>query len=130
MQLGYTIVYVPDVAASLGFFEAAFGLQRSFLHESGTYGELATGPTTLAFAAHELGDMNFPGGHVRADTSPQPLGVEIALVTADVPAAHARALAAGAKELSAPAQKPWGQLVSYVRAPDGTLIELCTPVGG
>ena len=42
MKLGYTIVYVPDVAASLVFFTAAFGLPRKFLHESGPYGELDT----------------------------------------------------------------------------------------
>ena len=130
MKLGYTIVYVPDVARSLSFFESAFGLARRFLHESGTYGELETGETTLAFAAHELGDMNFPGGHVRADESRQPLGVEIALVTDDVTAAHQAALRHGAGELAPPTQKPWGQTVSFVRAPDGTLIELCTPVGG
>lgn len=130
MKLGYTITYVPDVAASLAFFEQAFGLKRRFLHESGTYGELDTGETTLAFAAHELGDMNFAGGHVHADTSAQPLGFEIALVTDDVPAAHARAVAAGAREMAAPSHKPWGQVVSYVRCPDGILVELCTPVGG
>jgi catechol 2,3-dioxygenase-like lactoylglutathione lyase family enzyme len=129
MQLGYTITYVPDVAASLAFFEQAFGLKRRFLHESGTYGELDTGETTLAFAAHELGDMNFPGGHVHADRSAQPLGFEIALVTGDVPTAHARAVAAGAREMAAPSSKPWGQVVSYVRCPDGILVELCTPVG-
>jgi catechol 2,3-dioxygenase-like lactoylglutathione lyase family enzyme len=128
MKLGYTIVYVPDVAASLQFFERAFGLQRRFLHESGTYGELATGETTLSFAAHELGDANFPGGHVRADSSARPLGMEIALVTADVAQAHRHAVACGARELAAPTTKPWGQVVSYVRAPDGCLIELCTPV--
>lgn len=127
-KLGYTIVYVPDVAQSLSFFEAAFGLQRRFLHESGTYGELDTGETTLAFAAHALGAMNFPGGHVRASDSQQPLGVEIALVTDDVASVHRKALQEGATELSAPLIKPWGQTVSYVRAPDGTLIELCTPV--
>jgi catechol 2,3-dioxygenase-like lactoylglutathione lyase family enzyme len=130
MKLGYTILYVPDVAASLQFYEAAFGLKRRFLHESGTYGELDTGETTLAFAAHALGDGNFPGGHVHADASPQPLGMEIGLVTADVEAAHAGALAQGARELAAPATKPWGQKVSYVRAPDGCLVELCTPIGG
>lgn len=129
MKLGYTIIYVPDVAASLAFFESAFGLQRRFLHESGTYGELDTGETALAFAAHALGDMNFAGGHVHADTSAQPLGFEIALVTNDVPAAHVRAVAAGAREIAAPSQKPWGQVVSYVRCPDGILVELCTPVG-
>ena len=130
MKLGYTIVYVPDVAQSLAFFETAFGLKRRFLHESGSYGELDTGATTLAFAAHELGDMNFPGGHVRADRSPQPLGVEIALVTDNVADAHRRAIEAGAHELAPPVSKPWGQTVSYVRGPDGTLVELCTPAGG
>jgi lactoylglutathione lyase len=128
MKLGYTIIYVPSVASSLEFFEQAFGLERGFLHGSGDYGELKTGETTLAFASHALGALNLPGGHVRASDSSQPLGMEIALVTQDVGAAHQRALAQGAKELSAPSQKPWGQVVSYVRAPDGTLIELCTPV--
>jgi len=130
MQLGYTIVYVPDVAASLRFFREAFGLAERFLHESGMYGELDTGPTTLAFAAHAMGEANFPAGLVRADTSPQPLGMEIGLVTGDVAAAHARALAHGATELASPGAKPWGQTVSYLRAPDGTLVELCTAMAG
>ncbi|HEY4081075.1 MAG TPA: VOC family protein [Burkholderiaceae bacterium] len=130
MKLGYTIVYVPDVAQSLAFFEKAFGLERRFLHESGMYGELNTGETTLSFAAHAMGDMNFAGGHVHADSSPRPLGFEIALVTGTVPEAHAKAIAAGASEMAAPQQKPWGQIVSYVRCPDGTLVELCTPMAG
>ena len=130
MQFGYTIVYVPDVAASLAFFEQAFGFTRRFLHESGTYGELETGSTTLAFAAHALGDMNFPGGHVEAHHSQQPLGMELGFVTPDVATAHRTALAAGATELSAPQTKPWGQVVSYVRCPDGSLVELCSPMGG
>nr|WP_316638716.1 VOC family protein [uncultured Roseateles sp.] len=130
MKLGYTIIYVPSVADSMAFFTRAFGLEQRFLHESGSYGELNTGETTLSFAAHELGDMNFAGGHVRASDSPQPLGMEIALVTEDVAAAHARAIEHGATELTAPSAKPWGQVVSYVRAPDGTLVELCTPIAG
>jgi lactoylglutathione lyase len=128
MKLGYTIVYVPSVEASLQFFSKAFGIRKKFLHESGDYGELDTGETTLSFASHALGKMNFPLGHVHASESTQPLGMEIALVTSDVQAAHKSAIAHGASEVSAPSQKPWGQVVSYVRAPDGTLIELCTPV--
>jgi lactoylglutathione lyase len=128
MKLGYTIVYVPDVEASLDFCERAFGLRRRFLHESGTYGELDTGETALAFAAHALGDANFQGGHVAAHESEKPLGFEVALVTDDVGAAHRKAVAAGARELAAPVQKPWGQTVSYVRCPDGLLVEICTPV--
>jgi len=130
MKFGYTIVYVPDVAASLRFFEAAFGIATRFLHESGTYGELEPGATALAFAAHALGDDNFPGGHIEAHSSTKPLGFEVALVTPDVAAAHAKAIAAGATALAAPVTKPWGQVVSYVRCPDGVLVELCSPIGG
>lgn len=130
MKLGYTIIYVPNVAASLKFFESAFSLSRRFLHESGDYGELETGETTLAFASLELGRMNFPAGFVAASESSKPLGIEIALVTPSVDDAHARALASGAVELKEPETKPWGQVVSYVRCPDGTLVEICSPVGG
>ena len=79
MKLGYTIIYVPNVAAS---------------------------------------------------ESSKPLGIEIALVTPSVVEAHTKALAAGAAELKRPETKPWGQVVSYVRCPDGTLVEICSPVGG
>jgi catechol 2,3-dioxygenase-like lactoylglutathione lyase family enzyme len=128
MKFGYTIVYVGDVPASIAFFEKAFGLHRRFLHESGMYGELETGATALSFASHELGAAHFPEGYVRADASPVPLGMEVALVTSDVAAAHARAVDAGARELKAPQPMPWGQTVSYVLCPDGTLVELCTPM--
>lgn len=128
MKLGYVIVYVPDVATSLDFFTRTFGFERRFLHESGTYGELNTGETVLSFAAHALGDTNFPGGHVHASTSAKPLGMEVAIITEAVSDTHQQAIQNGATELAPPVQKPWGQIVSYVRAPDGVLIELCTPI--
>lgn len=129
MKLGYTIVFVPSAAESMAFFEKAFGLSRRFLHPSGGYGEMETGATALAFASHEFVSENLLlDGYVRASESPRPLGMEIGLVTDDVPTAHAAAIAAGASEIVAPAAKPWGQTVSYVRCPDGTLVELCTPI--
>ncbi len=128
MKLGYTIIYVPDVEATIMFFEKAFGLSRRFLSEQGDYGELETGETTLAFASHKLGETNFPQGYVRAHDSAKPLGMEIALVTKNVPKAHAEAVRFGALELAPPKEKPWGQVVSYVRCPDGTLVELCSPM--
>lgn len=128
MKFGYTIVYVPNVAQTLEFFEQAFGFSRKFLHESGAYGELDTGETALVFAAHEFAAMNFSLGYVAASESAKPLGMEVGFVTEDVPAAHARAIAAGATELSVPATSAWGQVVSYVRCPDGTLVELCSPI--
>ena len=38
------------------------------------------------------------------------------------------ALAAGATAVRAPAKKPWGQIVSYVRDNNGFLVEICSPV--
>ena len=128
MNFAYTIVYVADVAASLDFFERAFGLTRRFLHESGSYGELETGATTLSFAAHATARANLGGDYAAADASSLPLGMELGLVTDDVPAAVARAVASGATLLNAPQTKSWGQVVAYVRCPDGSLVELCTAV--
>ena len=128
MKFGYTIIYVPNVAASLEFFEKAFGLSRRFLSEAGDYGELETGETALAFASHELGKTNFASGYIASHDSARPLGVEIAFVTDDVEKAHVTAIHTGAVEITPAKQKPWGQTVSYVRCPDGTLVELCSPM--
>jgi lactoylglutathione lyase len=129
MRFAYTIVYVSDVAASLAFFERAFGMVRRFMVETGDYGELDTGATTLSFAQHATARGNLGHDYVDAQSSAKPLGIEIGLVTDDVAAACTRAVAAGATLLKAPATKPWGQTVAYVRCPDGTLVELCTAVG-
>lgn len=128
MRLGYIIIYVPDIAEAMSFFSRAFGLKAKIIHESGEYGELDTGQTTLAFASHSLGETNLPSGYVGPDSSDKPLGVEIALITESVEIAHADAIRCGAAELVAPATKPWGQVVSYVRSPEGILIELCSPI--
>ena len=130
VKFGYTIVYVSDVNEALSFFEKAFDMSRKFITEENDYGELDTGETTLAFASHELGSSNFKGGYINGSASEKPLGTEIALVTSDFSAIHASALEHGAKELKAPEQKPWEQVVSYVRCPSGILLELCTPVVG
>lgn len=127
MKLGWVIVYVDDPAAAAEFYERAFGLRGGFVAPSGTYAELDTGPTKLAFAAYGLGDANFEGG-VRRPDADQPANVEIALVAEDVDGAHARALEAGCTGLAPPADKPQGQRVAYVRDPFGTLVELATPL--
>ncbi|MDO9018086.1 MAG: VOC family protein [Deltaproteobacteria bacterium] len=128
MKLGYVIVYSQDVPAALDFYELAFGLKRRFLHESNQYGELDTGATVLAFAHDDMAAGN--GLTVRFNRPGEPAaGVELALVTSDVAAAYAVAVAAGAVSVSAPEEKPWGQTVAYVRDRDGVLVELCSPMG-
>lgn len=125
MHLRYTILYVESVGAMLSFYERAFGLSRRFLHESGTYGELETGGTRLAFSSREL--MRELG---KAPGRPDPKApvFEIAFETGDVPAAFERAVREGAVAVQGPERMPWGQTTAYVTDPEGFLVEICTPV--
>ena len=128
MKLGYVILYVSDVTKTVDFYEAAFGLVRRFIHESGHYAEMDTGATALAFASEEM--MTTTGHAFRRNRlDDQAAGAEVGLVTDDVPKNFARAVDAGALPVTQPTQKPWGQVVSYVRDNNGFLVEICTPVG-
>jgi uncharacterized glyoxalase superfamily protein PhnB len=128
MSLGWVIVYVDEPAAAAAFYERAFGLRGDFAAPDGSYAQLDTGATKLAFAAYALGEHNFDGGVGRAPLEGQPPNVELALVAEDVDGAYARALDAGCAPLAAPQDKPHGQRVAYVRDPFGTLVELATPL--
>lgn len=128
MSLGWVIVYVDEPAAAAAFYERAFGLRGEFAAPDGSYAQLDTGATKLAFAAYSLGEHNFGGGVRHAPLEGQPPNIELALVAEDVDGAYARALDAGCAALAAPQDKPHGQRVAYVRDPFGTLVELATPL--
>lgn len=127
MKFGYSIIYVIDVPSSLAFFNNAFGIPIRFVHGD-NYGELETGYTILAFAAHQLGEHSLPDGYVAIDKTSIPLGIEIALIADSVKDAYIKAMDVGAISVKDPIVKPWGQTVSYVRSPDGMLVELCSPI--
>ncbi len=125
VRFAYTILYVPDVPATVAFYEAALGMTIRFLHESGMYAEMETGTVALAFASEEMAEMN--GLAIR----PLRMGdlaqaVELGLVCDDPQSAWDRAVAAGASPLSPPQTKPWGQVAGYVRDLNGCLVELCS----
>ena len=127
MKLGYTILYVKNVEETLSFYEKAFGFSRRFCHESGQYGEMSTGETTLAFASECLSHENglvFRPNHQES----LPAGFEISFVTPDVEGAYERALQEGALCAKEPTQKPWRQKVAYVLYLNGVLVELCSPL--
>lgn len=126
MQFGYTILYVPDVPATLKFYDAAFGLKTRFLAEGGDFGELDTGSTALAFCSHSLLQQM---GKTPQVADPDKASSEIALCTPDVAAALARALAAGATLKHPVETMAWGQTIAYVADINGFLVELCTPMG-
>ncbi len=128
MKFGYTIIYVSSVEETLEFYKNAFGFDIKSIHDSKDYGELDTGETTLAFASHEMGSVNLDGNYIKSSIENVPLGFELAFVTEDVNAAFNQAISAGAVPIKEPKEKPWGQIVGYVRATDGLIVEICSPI--
>lgn len=126
--LGYTILYVSDVAKSTEFYEAAFGFQKKFITPEQDYAELLTGETTLSFASLELANSNLKNGFLVSKQIDKPFGIELALVTDNVQEIIDQAIELGAILVESPIQKPWGQTVGYIRDINGFLLEICTPV--
>ena len=128
MRFGYTIIYVPDVLATVAFYQNAFGLVCRFKHEN-QYSEMDTGATALAFVQEEFAASSV--GHFSPNRlKHQPSGVEVGFVVKDVQMAFDHAVGAGAEPYVHPLKKPWGQTVSYVRDLNGFLIELCSAMDG
>ena len=125
LKFRYTILYVENVRDTLDFYKAAFGLEPAMLHESGEYGELDTGGTTLSFSSLNLmEELGKSPGKANANSP----SFEIAFETNDVATALARALDAGAVLVQDTEDMPWGQTIAYVTDNNGFLVELCTPI--
>lgn len=141
MKFAFTIIYVPDVPAALDFYVRAFGLQVGFLHESKAYGELQLaegvvgGGAKIAFASESMAEFN--GLRIRKNAIPCDAhadgvvgspGIEVVFASENVEVDYGKAVEAGATGLVPPKTKPWGQLVAYVRDPNGIIIELYSPI--
>ncbi len=128
MHLGYIIIYVAEVPTTVSFYEKAFGLKRRFIHESSQYAEMETGQTILAFANEDfvMASHQFRPNRQKE----QAAGAEIAFVVDNVEQQFKRAIDSGATEILKPAQKPWGQIVSYVRDNNGFIVEICNAING
>jgi predicted enzyme related to lactoylglutathione lyase len=129
MKYAGTAIYVDDVAAALDFYLRAFGMETRFYDEKLGYGELETGGSLLAFGSHEAGEFLMPGRYHRMPDG-KPVGAEVAFFTEDVQGAFEKAVAEGAAAIAAPKVMPWGATVAYLRAPEGTIIGLSTPIAG
>lgn len=128
LRFGYTLLYVADVKQTVDFYAAAFGIPCRFQADSGDYAELETGGTALGFVALRLADSNGTPHTIDLPAGKSP-AMEIGLLSDDVAASYAKAVAAGAIATVPPKQKPWGQTVAYVRDNNGFLVEICSPMG-
>lgn len=124
--VAHFILYVRHQARSRDFYRAV--LQREPRLD-------VPGMTELALSSHAvLGLMPAQGIGRLLKTEPptndaRELRAELYLRVGDVKAWHDRALAAGARELSAPAKRDWGDEVSYVADPDDYVVAFAS-LGG
>ncbi|MBF4485512.1 MULTISPECIES: VOC family protein [unclassified Flavobacterium] len=130
VKFGYTILYVEDVEKSIAFYENAFGFSRKFVTPEKDYGELITGETTISFASKKLAAQNLKDGFIESNPEDKPFAIEIGFITDNVDELVQKATSFGAIMVKEPTQKPWGQIVAYLRDLDGFLIEICTEVKG
>jgi catechol 2,3-dioxygenase-like lactoylglutathione lyase family enzyme len=115
------ILFVRDQARSAAFYASALGstpvLDVPGMTEFSLGGHAGLGLMPEAGIRRLLG----PGLPDPATAHGIPRS-ELYLVVDDPAACHARALAAGATELSPLAERPWGDLAAYGLDPDGHLV--------
>jgi predicted enzyme related to lactoylglutathione lyase len=124
MKLSFIILYVKDVKSTVAFYEKAFNLKCRMFHESGQYAEMDTGHTMLAFSQHDLIDSLLPDGFQASSRAKPPLGAQISFEPDDVDKAHKHVIQCGGLEVSPPQTMPWGWRCSFIRDPNGFLVEL------
>ncbi len=130
VKFGYTILYVEDVQKAIEFYENAFGFETKFISPDNDYGELNTGETTISFASKKLASQNLEDGFLESSLEDKPFAIELGFITEDVGEVVQKATSFGAILVTEPKKKPWGQVVAYVRDPEGFLLEICTPIQG
>ncbi|MBK7366371.1 MAG: VOC family protein [Candidatus Eisenbacteria bacterium] len=122
------ILYVRDQRASADFYAHALGIAPRLDVPGMT--EFALSDTAVLGLMPEAGIRRLLGDAIADPASAHGAPrAELYVLVADVAAAHARAIAAGATELSPPAPRDWGHEASYLRDPDGHVLAFARAMG-
>lgn len=119
-RIGYVILYVSDLAASIAFYRDVVGLQYRFTDAG--YAEFGTDGTR--FALYERRRAEWLTGRTVA---PGP-AAEIVLLVDDVDAQADRLAALGTTIISGPADRPWGHRTLHIADPDGFVVEFAEEI--
>ena len=121
----YVVVIVSDLDASLRFYTDVLGLELG--HRSGGFAQLRTGATRLAL--YERAAMAQTVGRTLRAPEPDAPGFELGFKVADCDGAYTALVERGARSITPPTTRAWGQRTAYVCDPDGHLIELAQDLG-
>lgn len=119
-RVGYVILYVRDLVASIAFYRDVVGLPYGF--EDAGYAEFVTGGTKFALYEKRRADWL-----VNRETAPGP-AAEVVFIVDDVDAEADRLARLGATILSGPADRPWGHRTVHVADPDGFVVEFAQEI--
>ncbi|SFP70676.1 MULTISPECIES: VOC family protein [Actinomadura] len=119
-SLGYVILYVRDLAASIVFYRDVVGLVFKF--QDAGYAEFSTEATRFALYEQRRADWL-----TNSRTAPGP-AAEVVFMVDDVDAEARRLRERGAAILSGPADRPWGHRTLHVADPDGFIVELAQDI--
>jgi lactoylglutathione lyase len=120
-RIGYVILYVSDLDASIAFYRDVVGLPYKFTDAG--YAEFATEGTTR-FALYERRRAEWLTGRA---VTPGP-AAEIVLLVDDVDAHASRLAALDATILTGPADRPWGHRTLHLADPDGFVVEFAQEI--
>ncbi|HSL67456.1 MAG TPA: VOC family protein [Actinomycetota bacterium] len=120
-SVGYVILYVRDVEASVAFYRDALGLPFK-LRDAG-YAEFVTGETKFGLLERtRASDLIH-----REPTEGGPAG-EVLFLVDDVDAEAKRLRGLGVEFLSGPVDPPWGHRTLHLLDPDGFVVELAQEI--
>lgn len=125
-ELSLVIIAVDDQLAAATFWQHLSGWARS-VDEPGIYSEFTT-PAGMRLGIysreHYVGNLGV-GRESLSGNGLQP--AELYLSVTDVEYAVEQARALGGSILAEPTEKPWGDVVAYVRAPGDFVVALAAP---
>lgn len=119
------ILYVRDQAASRAFYAAALGMEPRLDVPGMT--EFGLAPDCVLGLMPERGIKRLLPGLPDPEAARAGARAEVYLTVADPAASHARALAAGARELSPLEVRNWGDKAAYSLDPDGHVLAFAAP---
>jgi catechol 2,3-dioxygenase-like lactoylglutathione lyase family enzyme len=120
------ILYVGDQAKSRDFYAAALGMAPRLDVPGMTEFELA--PGCVLGLMPEKGIKRLLPGLPDPEAGRAGARAEVYLTVPDPAACHARALAAGARELSPLGPRNWGDKAAYGLDPDGHVLAFAAPL--
>ena len=120
------ILYVADQARSRDFYAAVLGCAPKLDVPGMT--EFSLGDAAILGLMPQTGIVRLLGPTVEPARGGGPGRAEVYLIVDDAGAFHARALAAGAGEISPLMDRDWGHRAAYSLDPDGYVFAVASPL--